>query len=167
MCIFLGPFTLYRHVFIFLVMSADNVLHRSVSRLVRIIENIEITQDVNWWTKSPDISLLNTGLCYNNAIMQKAMRALGAAIVRARGVGRLNKGGWNLVLKELPRLMSGRTLEFIVLPNILNFILVCLQLAVGYGFPVLLVVVYLYDCRSLAVSQRSNQTSTREHTNQL
>ncbi|XP_026190324.1 LOW QUALITY PROTEIN: uncharacterized protein LOC113146614 [Cyclospora cayetanensis] len=126
------------------------VVYKSVSRLVRIIENVEITQDVNWWTRSPDISLLNTGLCYNNVIMQKAIQLMGAAITRARGVGRLNKKGWGSILKELPRLMSSRTAEFIVLPNILNFFLVCLQLAAGYGFPLLLVWVYLYDCHSLA-----------------
>lgn len=130
---------------------------------MRIIENVEITQDVDWWTKSPDISLLNNGLFYNNAIMQKAINLIGTAIVRARGVGRLNKGGWNTVLRELPRIMSGRTLEFIVLPNILNCILVCLQLAAGYGFPVLLFLVYLYDCRSLAVSHLGARIGSGSH----
>ncbi|KAL8450967.1 hypothetical protein Emag_002969 [Eimeria magna] len=126
------------------------VVYKSVSRLVRIIENVEITQDVKWWTQSPDIALLNTGLCYNNAIMQKVMDVVGAAMIRARGVGRLRHGAWNATLRALPRIMSKRTLEFIVLPNIFNFILVCVQLAAGYGFPALLVAVYLYDCRSLA-----------------
>lgn len=137
-------------------------IRRSVSRLVRIIENVDITQDVAWWTKSPDISLLNTGLCYNNVMMQKAIRVIGTAIMRARGEGMSNRRVWSSVLRELPKIMSGRTLEFIVLPNILNFFLVCLQLAAGYGFPILLVYVYLYDCRSLAVSRiyKSNVLSS-------
>ena len=137
---------------------------RSVSRLVRIIEIVEITQDVNWWTRSPDISLLSNGLCYNNVIMQKAIRLMGVAITRARGVGRLNKGGWDSVLKELPRLMSGRTAEFVVLPNVINFFLVCLQLAIGYSFPILLVYAYLYDCHSVAVSDTQKHSRVSEHT---
>ncbi|CDJ37889.1 EF hand domain-containing protein, putative [Eimeria tenella] len=132
------------------VQEKQVVVYKSVSRLVRIIENIEISQDVKWWTQSPDVSLLNMGLCYNNVVMEKALRLLGKAIRRARGVGRLSRRRWDSLLTDLPRFMSSRTAEFVVLPNLVNFLLVCLQLAIGYGFPVLLVSLYLYDCHSLA-----------------
>lgn len=126
-----------------------------MSRLVKIIENVEIIRDVTWWTRSPDISLLNSGVCINNIITQKGIELFSAAVQRASGVGRLGTSRWGKALRQLPRLISSRSLEFIILPNIIKFCLMAFQLASGYGFPALLVAVYLYDCHSLAVRTTS------------
>lgn len=130
---------------------------RSVSRHVRIIENLEVDQDPIWWTQSPDIMLLNLGLCYNNVLMQKAIDFTRNAFKRSRSVGAKSRNLSGVILSHMHRIMSAKTLEFVVLPNIFNMLLVLMQLFIGYSFPIALLATYFYDTYYLAVCLVSSE----------
>lgn len=95
--------------------------------------------------------LLNLGLCYNNVIMQKAIDFTRNAFKRSRAVGSKSKNWSGIILSQMHKVMSAKTLEFVVLPNIFNMLLVLMQLFIGYSFPLALLVTYFYDTYYLAV----------------
>lgn len=128
---------------------------RSISRKVKLIENLGVIRDVDWWTESPDILLLNNDLFYASALMQRLRSFLSAIGVmnlfaevawrdaaRRFLTGQESRAAWTV----------SRFTEFRLLPSLINVSVIFSQSIVFFAFPFFVCLFTAFQSYYLTVS---------------
>ncbi|PHJ22833.1 ef hand domain-containing protein [Cystoisospora suis] len=142
------------------------VVYKSITRKVKLIENLGVIRDVDWWTKSPDILLLNNDLFYASALMQKIRSFLSKVGIfhllagvtwrdaaRRLLTGQESRSAWTLA----------RFTEFKLLPSLINVSVIFSQSIVFFAFPLFIVLFTAFQSFYLTEAHRCLRKQKNEH----
>ncbi|PFH34767.1 EF hand domain-containing protein [Besnoitia besnoiti] len=142
------------------------VVYKSVTRKVRLIENFGVVRDVDWWTSSPDILLLNNDLLYSSALLQHSRSLLSHLRFFSPFSGRIytpSASQWLIESESSAPWTVARRFEFQLLTSLINVWIICIQCIVYFAFPVFVLAFTAIHNYSLTVTTRSLQKQKNEH----